>query len=206
MTTNLVVADSERTDKTICLAITPPMKALGIRNRCRLFEIPDNIPYITAPPRMQLYINYAASIYSIYLKYISKDDIHVYSIDEAFMDVTQYLQMYQMSPKELGQTIIEDIYKTIGIRAACGIGTNLYLAKVALDITAKHAPDFIGELNEKSYCSRLWNHQPLTDFWRIGPGIAKRLAAYGIYTMGEIAKTDEEFLYALFGKDAELFN
>lgn len=204
MTTNLVVADSERTDKTICLAITPPMKALGIRNRCRLFEIPDNIPYITAPPRMQLYIHYAASIYGIYLKYISKDDIHVYSIDEAFMDVTQYLQMYQMSPKELGQTIIEDIYKTIGIRAACGIGTNLYLAKVALDITAKHASDFIGELNEKSYCSRLWNHKPLTDFWRIGPGIAKRLAAYGIYTMGEIAKTDEEFLYTLFGKDAEL--
>lgn len=204
MTTNLVVADLERSEKTICLAITPAMKALGISNRCRVFEIPKGVEYIAAVPRMQLYIDYAAEIYSIYLKYISKDDIHVYSIDEAFMDVTDYLTLYGMSARELGKTIIGEIYEKLGIRASCGIGTNLYLTKVALDISAKHAEDFIGELDEETYRETLWNHRPLTDFWRFGKGIAKRLESIGIYTMRDIAQTDEDLLYRLFGIDAEL--
>ena len=168
MTTNLVVADPERTDKTICLAITPAMKKLGIKNRCRVFEIPKGVDYIMAPPRMQKYIDYAAEIYGIYLKFISKEDIHVYSIDEAFMDVTAYLPLYQMTARELGQRIMNDISEKVGVRATCGIGTNLYLTKVALDITAKHATDFIGELDEESYRRSLWKHRPLNDFWRIG--------------------------------------
>ena len=136
MTTNLVVADPERTDKTICLAVSPAMKALGVPGRCRVFEIPKGIEYIKAPPRMKLYIDYSAEIYAIYLKYIAKEDIHVYSIDEVFMDVTDYLSMYQMSAKELGMKIMQDIYETTGIISTCGFGTNLYLAKIALDITA----------------------------------------------------------------------
>lgn len=188
MTTNLVVADPERTDKTICLAITPAMKKLGIKNRCRVFEIPKGVDYIMAPPRMQRYIDYAAAIYEIYLKYVSKEDIHVYSIDEAFMDVSDYLGLYQMTAKELGQRIMDDITEKIGVRATCGIGTNLYLTKIALDITAKHATDFIGELDEESYRRTLWDHRPLTDFWRIGAGIARKLADYGIYTMEDITK------------------
>ncbi len=204
MTTNLVVADPERTDKTICLAVSPSMKALGIKNRCRVFEIPKGVDYIMAPPRMQRYIDYAAEIYGIYLKYISKEDIHVYSIDEAFMDVTAYLPLYQMTARELGQRIMGDISEKVGVRATCGIGTNLYLTKIALDITAKHAADFIGELDEESYRRFLWKHRPLTDFWRIGAGTAMKLANYGIYTMEDIANTDEEFLYRLFGIDAEL--
>ena len=204
MTTNLVVADPERTEKTICLAITPAMKALGIRNRCRVFEIPKHVQYVTAPPRMQKYIDTAAEIYGVYLKYIAKEDIHVYSIDEAFMDVTDYLALYRISARELGQRIMDDIYRTTGVPAACGVGTNLYLAKIALDITAKHSPDFIGELDEESYRRTLWRHKPLTDFWRVGSGIARRLEPYGIRTMQDIAEADEELLYHLFGVDAEL--
>ena len=204
MTTNLVVADLERSEKTICLAITPAMKALGIPNRCRVFEIPKNVSYIAAVPRMQLYIDYAAEIYGIYLKYISKDDIHVYSIDEAFMDVTDYLALYNLSARELAGTILDEIHDTLGIRATCGIGTNLYLTKIALDITAKHAADFIGELDEESYRKTLWNHRPLTDFWRIGKGTARRLENVGLHTMYDIAHADEDFLYHLFGIDAEL--
>lgn len=204
MITKLAVADPERSKNTICLAITPAMKRLGIKNRCRVQEIPPNVEYITAPPRMQLYIDYSANIYEIYLKYISKDDIHVYSIDEAFMDVTEYLSLYGTTAKELGQRIMQDIYNTYGIRATCGVGTNLYLTKIALDITAKHSPDFIGELDEQTYQKTLWDHTPLTDFWRIGGGTAKRLASYGLLTMGDIAHTDEDFLYRLFGIDAEL--
>ncbi len=204
LTTNLVVADPERTEKTICLAITPSMKAQGIRNRCRVFEIPKNISYIMAEPRMQLYIDYAAEIYGIYLNYIAKEDIHVYSIDEAFMDVTDYLSLYQLSPRELGGRIMQDIYDRLGIRAACGIGTNLYLAKIALDISAKHSPDFIGELTEETYRKTLWHHKPLTDFWRVGPGISAKLASYGIFTMKDIAETPEDLLYRIFGIDAEL--
>ena len=204
MTTKLVVADPERSEKTICLAVSPALKAMGIPGRCRVFEIPKGIDYIMAPPRMQLYIDYSAEIYSIYLKYIAKEDIHVYSIDEVFMDVTDYLMMYQMTAKELGVVMMEDIYRTTGITATCGIGTNLYLAKIALDITAKHAKDHIGILDEESYREMLWKHRPLTDFWRVGKGIVTRLESCGIFTMEDIAKAEEETLYRLFGIDAEL--
>ncbi|HIR28484.1 MAG TPA: DNA repair protein [Candidatus Choladousia intestinigallinarum] len=204
MTANLVVADMERTDKTICLAVSPSMKALGVKNRCRVFEIPANIPYIAATPRMQLYIQYSADIYEVYLKYFSKEDIHVYSIDEAFMDVTDYLPLYRTKPRELALKIMEDIRETVGVTAAGGIGTNLYLAKVALDITAKHSPEHIGCLDEKRYRETLWNHRPLTDFWRIGRGTENRLARLGILTMGQVAQADEELLYKNFGIDAEL--
>ena len=204
MTTNLVVADPERSEKTICLAITPSMKAMGIKNRCRLFEIPKGIDYIIAPPRMQKYIDYSADIYEIYLRYISKEDIHIYSVDEAFLDLTSYLSTYHMTAKEIAQMLMSIILKETGIRATCGIGTNLYLAKVALDITAKHADDFISELNETTFKSELWEHMPLTDFWRIGKGTAKTLSRYGIQTMRQIAEMDETFLYELFGIDAEL--
>ena len=202
--TNLVVADPERSKNTICLAITPAMKALGVKNRCPVFQIPPQIQYIMAVPRMQLYIDYAAKIYGVYLKYISPNDIHVYSVDEAFLDATNYLQTYKMNGRQLGVTITEDIYKQTGIRAACGIGTNLYLAKIALDITAKNSPDFIGILNETTYCETLWHHRPLTDFWRIGHGTAKRLAKLGIQDMFGIANCPEDLLYSVFGKDAEL--
>ncbi len=204
MTANLVVADPERTEKTICLAVSPAMKALGIPGRCRVFEIPEGINYIMAPPRMQLYIDYSAEIYGIYLKYISKEDIHVYSIDEVFMDVTDYLEMYQMSAKELSVRIMQDVLESTGITATAGIGTNLYLAKVALDITAKHVEDHIGILNEESYRMTLWDHKPLTDFWKVGRGTVSRLARAGITTMGEIAQADEDLLYRMFGVDAEL--
>ena len=204
MNTNLVVADPQRTEKTICLAVSPAMKALGIPGRCRVFEIPAGIQYIMAPPRMQLYIDYSAEIYEIYLKYIAKEDIHVYSIDEVFMDVTDYLEMYQMTAKELALMIMDDVIKTTGITATAGIGTNLYLAKIALDITAKHAADHIGILDEESYCNTLWDYKPLTDFWRIGKGVAGRLKRSGISTMGEIAHADEDMLYQMFGIDAEL--
>ena len=204
MTTNLVVADPERSDKTICLAVSPSLKALGVRNRCRVFEIPKNIRYVMAPPRMQKYIDYAAEIYGIYLRYFSKDDIHVYSIDEAFIDVTPYLPLYHMTAREMAVMLTEKIWNEVGIRGAAGIGTNLYLTKIALDITAKHASDFIGELDEQSYIRTLWDHRPLTDFWRIGPGTARRLAKIGVFTMGQLAHTDEELLYRMFGIDAEL--
>ncbi|MBR4965899.1 MAG: DNA repair protein, partial [Lachnospiraceae bacterium] len=204
MTTRLVVADPERTDKTICLAVSPAMKELGVRNRCRVFEIPQSISYITAPPRMQLYIDYSADIYRVYLKYFSKEDIHVYSIDEVFIDVTDYVKLYEMTPRMLGEAVMSDVLRTIGIPSTCGIGTNLYLAKVALDITAKHAADRIGELDEDAYRRNLWDHRPLTDFWRVGPGIANTLERRGIYTMREIANAQEDDLYHLFGVDAEL--
>ncbi len=204
MTTNLVVADPDRSERAICLAITPAMKKLGIKNRCRVFQIPDSVDYLMATPRMQYYIDYSARIYGVYLKYIAKEDIQVYSIDEVFMDVTNYLSLYKTTPKELAVRIMKDVYDTTGITATCGIGSNMYLAKIALDITAKHVDDNIGILDEQSYQKQLWNHRPITDFWRVGPGTAKRLEKYGIYTMGDIVKTDEDFLYKLFGIDAEL--
>lgn len=204
LTTKLVVADPERTQKTICLAISPAMKRLGIRNRCRVFEIPENLEYIMAPPRMQRYIDVSADIYAIYLKYIAKEDIHVYSIDEVFLDVTDYLGMYQMSAGELASVIIEDVLKTTKITATCGIGTNMYLAKVALDISAKHVKGNTAFLDEELYKKTLWNHRPLTDFWRVGPGISKRLERHGIYTMKDIAMAKEETIYSLLGIDAEL--
>lgn len=203
MTTNLVVADPERAKGTICLAVSPALKELGVKNRCRVFQIPDGIEYIMAPPRMKLYIEYSADIYAIYLKYISKDDISVYSIDEAFLDVTDYLHLYNMSAFELAVTIMNDIRNSLGITATCGIGTNLYLAKVALDITAKHNSSHIGALTEESYRDTLWTHRPLTDFWRVGPGISKRLAQLGIYTMKDIATSEEDLLYKTLGIDAE---
>lgn len=204
MTTNLVVADPERSDKTICLAITPSMKKLGIKNRCRIFEIPKNVEYIVASPRMQKYIDYSAEIYGIYLRFVSKDDIHIYSIDEAFLDITEYLSTYHLTAKEMAMMLMGEILSEVGVRATCGIGTNLYLAKIALDITAKHAPDFIGILDEDSYREILWDHKPLIDFWRIGKGTATTLERYGITTMRQIAEMNEDFLYNVFGIDAEL--
>ena len=178
MTASLIVADPERTDKTICLAVTPALKKQGVKNRCRIFEIPDHISYEVAVPRMQRYIDCAADIYGIYLKYVSSEDIHVYSIDEVFMDVTNYLKLYHMTARQLGIRIMSEVLNRLGLPASCGIGSNLYLCKVALDITAKHSPDLIGELNEDSYRRTLWSHRPLTDFWRIGRGTANRLASY----------------------------
>lgn len=204
MTTNLVVADPERTEKTICLAVSPAMKALGVPGRCRVFEIPPNIDYIMAPPRMALYMERSADIYGIYLKYIAKEDIHVYSIDEIMCDVTDYLPMYQMSARELAMKMMDDVLKETGITATAGIGTNLYLAKVALDLMAKHADDNIGYLDETMYQEKLWDYRPLKHFWRVGAGISQRLERMGIYTMGDIARADEEVLYRTFGVDAEL--
>ena len=209
LATDLVVADPERTEKTICLAITPSMKAKGIHNRCRVFEIPRNIKYIMAPPRMSLYIQYAANIYAVYLKYLSKDDIYVYSIDEAFLDVTDYLGLYNLRASRLAERIIGDIYDSYGITATCGIGTNLYLAKIALDISAKNAsPNAngarIGMLTEPLFQKTLWSHTPLSDFWRIGPGIEAHLNRLGLHCMADIAHADEDMLYREFGVDAEL--
>lgn len=201
--TCLAVVDSERGKGSICLAITPKMKELGIKNRCRLYEIPEDLDYIAAKPRMKLYMEYAADIYSIYLKYISSSDIHVYSIDEVFIDVTSYLYMYNMKAYELAQMIINDIYETTHIRATVGIGTNMYLAKIALDMLAKHDPSFIASLNEKMYQKYLWDYTPLTDFWQVGRGIANRLEKYDIYTMKDITMCHEELLYKEFGINAE---
>lgn len=204
LTTRLVVADPERCETTICLAVSPAMKALGVRNRCRVFEIPKGIDYITAPPRMRQYIDCSARIYGVYLRFVAKEDIHVYSIDEAFLDVTGYLALYGMTARELAEAIRRRILEETGIPAACGIGENLYLAKVALDITAKHSADFIGELTEESYRQTLWEHRPLTDFWRVGPGTVRRLARCGVYTMGQVAHTPPATLRRLFGVDADI--
>ena len=202
--TNLVVADSSRGKGTICLAITPHMKLLGIKNRCRVYEIPDNVEYIVAKPRMSKYIEYSANIYAIYLKYFSKEDIHVYSIDEAFMDVTNYLHLYNMHPLTLAKKIMNDIYQTYGITATCGIGTNLYLTKIALDIMSKHSAENIGILNEEKYREKLWHHKNLTDFWQIGRGIERRLHKLNLYDMYDVAHCKEEKLYKEFGINAEL--
>ena len=252
MTTNLVVADKRRTEKTICLAVTPSLKAYGISGRARLFEVVQKVKevnlrrqrqapgrrltgaswhdpevrsnpslaldYLVAPPRMAHYIDWSTKIYSVYLKYIAPEDIFPYSIDEVFMDVTNYLDTYHMTARELTRTIILDILKTTGITAAAGMGPNLYLAKVAMDIGAKHVPADeygvrIAELDEGSYRRLLWGHRPLTDFWRVGRGYAAKLEAHGLYTMGDIARCsigktadyhNEELLYKLFGVNAEL--
>ncbi|MCR5736176.1 MAG: DNA methylase [Eubacterium sp.] len=223
LTTNLVVADASRTSKTICLAVTPALKKYGLSGRSRLFEVEQKvkeikqstgreIEYITAVPRMALYIKYSAFIYSIYLKYVSPEDIHVYSIDEVFMDVTHYLSLYQMSAKELAKKIVLDVYRSTGITATVGLGTNLYLCKIAMDIGAKHIlPDEdgvrIAELDEMTFREKMWDHQPLTDFWRTGAGITKKLAQHGMYTMGDVARVslqNEDWLYKIFGIDAEI--
>ena len=210
----LVVADESRTDKTICLAVSPALKAQGIPGRARLYEVKQKTKdkFIIAPPRMAFYISYSTRIYNIYLRYIAPEDIHVYSIDEVFIDATPYLRNYHLTARELATKIMQEVLRETGITATAGIGTNLYLAKVAMDIVAKHAkPDENGarlaELDEQKYREILWSHRPLTDFWRIGKGYAKRLAKYGIYTMGDIAlcsEKDEDFLYKEFGVSAEL--
>ena len=252
LTTNLVVADAARTEKTICLAVSPALKAYGIPGRARLFEVVQKvreanrerrskapgrqfsgsscyapelkehpeleISYIIAPPRMAFYMEYSTMIYNIYLKYLAPEDMHVYSIDEVFMDVTQYLHTYRMTARELAAKIVQEVLTATGITATAGIGTNLYLCKVAMDIVAKHtAPDEngvrIGELDEISYRQLLWDHRPLTDFWRVGGGYQRRLSEVGLFTMGDIARCslggdrdyyNEELLYRLFGVNAEL--
>ena len=251
LNTNLVVADSSRTEKTICLAVSPSLKKFGISGRARLFEVVQKVKevnierkrklrgqkfsgesyledelnespelqlsYIIASPRMALYLEYSTRIYNIYLKYIAPEDIHVYSIDEVFMDATHYLNTYKMTAKELAAKIIKNVYEEIGITATAGIGTNLYLCKVAMDIMAKRvAPENgvrIAELDEMSYRRLLWNHRPLTDFWRVGQGYRKKLESVGLYTMGDIARCsigkendfyNEDLLYNLFGINAEL--
>jgi len=211
----LVVADESRTDKTICLAVSPALKAYGIPGRARLFEVYQKargIDFIIAKPRMAKYIEVSCQIYDIYLKYIAPEDIHVYSIDEVFMDVTDYLATYKQTAHELAMTMIRDVLKQTGITATAGIGTNMYLAKVAMDIVAKKMPADsdgvrIAELDEMSYRHKLWDHHPLTDFWRVGRGIAERLSQYGLDTMGKVARQsvdNEELLYKLFGVNAEL--
>lgn len=204
MTTKLVVADKERSETTICLAVSPAMKKLGVKNRCRLYEIPKDIEYEIAPPRMKKYIEYAAEIYGIYLKYIDKSDIHVYSIDECIIDATDYLKIYNLKAKEFAQKLMNEINDKLHIPSSAGIGSNMYLAKIALDITAKHSPDRIGWLTQEKFIKTLWNHKPLTDFWGISTGISTRLAKYGIYDMEGISKADEDLLYKEFGINAEL--
>lgn len=204
MATDLVVADAARGRGTICLAVSPSLKAKGVRNRCRVFEIPARFRYIMATPRMQLYLNYAAEIYSIYLDYFCKNDIFVYSVDEAFIDITGYTAMYHKTPREMARFLLGEIERRLGLPATCGIGTNLYLAKIALDITAKHAPDRIGALDESSFRATLWDHTPLTDFWRIGHGIERRLLRMGLRTMGDIAHAPYKAIRKAFGIDGYL--
>ena len=230
LTTHLVVADASRTDKTICLAVTPALKAYGIGGRARLFEVRQRVreinrerrrsdpgfklDFIIAPPQMAHYMEVSSRIYGIYLKYVAPEDVHVYSIDEVFIDATEYLRLYRCTAHELVMRMIRDTLETTGITATAGIGSNLYLAKVAMDIVAKHIePDADGvrvaELNEHSYRERLWNHTPLTDFWRVGRGTAARLEASGIRTMGQLARVSldpawETYLYKVFGVNAEL--
>lgn len=202
-TTNLVVADISRTEKTICLAITPAMKRLGVKNRCRIFEIPKNIHYYPAKPRMKLYMQKSVEIYRIYLQRVCPEDIHPYSIDECFIDATPYLSLYNTTAKEFAQELISAVMQQTGITATAGIGSNLFLAKVALDVTAKHSPDNIGILDERSFKETLWHHTPLTDIWGIGPGIAARLAHYGVTDLAGIAGMSKRVLFREFGANAE---
>lgn len=202
--TNLVVADLTRGKNALCLAITPAMKAQGIRNRCRLSEIPSNVKYEVAPPRMALYIEYAADIYSLYLDYFDPRDIHVYSIDESFLDVTDYLAPNHMDTVTFAKHLMNEIADRFHIPATAGIGTNLYLAKIALDITAKHAKDHVGVLDEEKYRQTLWDHRPITDFWMVAGGTARRLERYGVFDMRGVTQMDTGLMYKVFGKNAEL--
>ena len=217
LTAKLVVADSSRTSKTICLAVTPALKAYGLSGRCRLFEVEAKaksykIEYITAVPRMALYIQYSAKIYGIYLRYFAPEDIHVYSIDEVFIDATSYLSFYNMTAQELVSKVIGDILDETGITATAGIAPNLYLCKIAMDVKAKHIPADangvrIAHLDEMSYRRELWEHKPITDFWRIGHGTARRLEKHGMFTMGDVARVSlvaPDVLYKDFGIDAEI--
>lgn len=200
--TNLVVADVTRGKNALCLAISPRMKALGVKNRCRLSDIPPKLEYIIAPPRMQLYIEYAADIYDLYLDYFAPEDMHVYSIDECFIDATHYLG--GRDPKVLAKELMNLIAERLHIPSTAGIGTNLYLAKIALDITAKRARDHMGLLTEDLYRQQLWEYKPITDFWGIARGRSARLERSGILTMGDVARAPVELLYKIFGVDAEL--
>ena len=202
--TNLVVADPSRGRGALCLAVSPKLKSLGVGGRARLFEIPKNVEYIAALPRMQLYIEYAADIYAMYLDYFDPADIHVYSIDESFIDVTDYLELYHMEARELAGRLMDEIAERLHIPSTAGIGSNLFLAKVALDITAKHAPDHMGYLTEESFRRTLWDHKPITDFWQIARGTARRLNRLGVQTMRGITQLPQEILYKEFGINAEL--
>ena len=201
-TTNLIVADPERSHTTICLAITPAMKDLGIRNRCRVFEIPPNVTYIMAKPRMKKYMEVSAQIYKIYLRYVSPEDIHVYSIDECFINVEPYLELYHTNPFDFAELLMGEVFKETGICATAGVGTNLFLAKVALDITAKHSPTNIGFLDEERFKKEIWHHRPITDIWNVGPGIARRLEKYGVMDLHGITRLNPDTLYKEFGVNA----
>ncbi|MBQ8566199.1 MAG: DNA repair protein [Clostridia bacterium] len=203
MTTDLVVADPARGNGAICLAVSPSLKSKGVKNRCRLYEIPSGMKYIIAVPRMKLYMEYSAKIYSVYLKYISKDDIHVYSIDECFIDITDYMKIYGLSAKEMAMMLMDKVLKETGIYATAGIGTNLFLAKVALDITAKHSKDRLGYLDKKIFKDKIWHHRPITDIWNVGRGIAARLESHGVYDLAGVALMSEKTLYKEFGVNAE---
>ena len=203
MTTRLVVADPTRSEMTICLAVSPAMKAAGVRNRCRLYEIPEGIDYITAQPRMTSYMEVSAEIYGTYLRYVSQEDIHPYSIDECFIDATPYLELYDLTAREFADTLRSAVRAETGIPATVGIGPNLFLAKVALDISAKHAPDGVGELDARSFRESIWRHRPITDIWNIGPGIARRLAKYRVFDLKGVAEMDPDVLYGEFGVNAE---
>lgn len=203
LTSHLVVADKERGRSTICLAITPALKKLGIPNRCRLFAIPKDLDCHIAPPRMKRYMEVSTYIYSLYLRYVSPQDIHVYSIDECFIDTTPYLTLYRTNVRSFAKTLLKAVLDETGIYATAGIGTNLFLAKIALDITAKHSPENIGFLDEDSFKREVWFHRPLTDIWNIGPGIARRLAKHGVYDLAGVCATNEKVLYKEFGINAE---
>jgi len=202
-TKNLVVADPERSQTTICLAVSPALKAQGVPGRCRLFEIPKDLTFEIKPPRMKRYMEVSTHIYSLYLRYVSPQDIHVYSIDECFIDATPYLSLYHMDAVSFAKTLTKTVFDDTGICATVGIGTNLFLAKVALDITAKHDHDGIGILDETSFKQEIWFHQPITDIWNIGVGIARRLAKYGVYNLAGVCAMEESTLYKEFGVNAE---
>ena len=202
-TTNLVVADPDRGPTTICLAVSTAMKKLGVRNRCRVFEIPQGIDYIKARPRMRHYMEVSARIYGIYLTYVSPQDVHVYSVDECFIDVTPYLKLYGMTPRAFARELMGAVRSQTGICATAGIGTNLFLAKVALDVTAKHVGDGIGALDEETFRRKIWPHRPITDIWGIGPGIARHLERYRVYDLMGVAALNERILYREFGINAE---
>lgn len=202
-TTKLVVADPDRSQTTICLAVSPALKALGVPGRCRVFEIPKDIDFYMARPRMKRYMEVSTHIYSLYLRYVSPQDIHVYSIDECFIDATPYLSLYHMDATTFAKTLTKTVFDETGIYAAVGIGTNLFLAKVALDITAKHTHDGIGVLDETRFKEQIWFHRPITDIWNIGSGIARRLAKYGVYDLAGVCAMEEQTLYKEFGVNAE---
>lgn len=204
LTADLVVADPDRGSGTLCLAVSPSLKAKGVRNRCRVWEIPENISYIKAPPRMRRYLEVSADIYRIYLNFVAMEDIHVYSIDECFIDATPYLTLYKVTAWEFAEMLRSAVLEQTGVTATVGIGTNLFLAKVALDITAKKSPQGIGVLDERSFQRTIWTHRPISDIWNIGPGTARRLARYGIFDLKGVALGDPDLLRREFGINSEL--